>query len=204
MFSLTYGLIQYLLRKDEYHILILGLDKAGKTNLLEKMKTLFTDFMGLDPGTILPTVGLNVGRMEAYGVNLVLWDLGGQAPLRSIWDKYYEETHAVMYVVDASDRNRFEESKNAMERVLGSRELFGVPVLLVANKHDVEGALNGPELAEQFGVGKVDSRPCKVQAMSARTGYGVNEGISWLVNTMKKHPRVIKIDTRSKPRLSYS
>lgn len=120
MFSLVYGLIQYLLRKDEFHILIVGIDKGGKTNLLEKMKTLYTDAMGLDSSKILPTVGLNVGRMESCGTKLVLWDLGGQTGLRSIWDKYYDETHAVIYVVDASAPERFDESKIAMEKVRGN------------------------------------------------------------------------------------
>lgn len=105
------------MRKDEFHILILGIDKAGKTNVLERMKTLYTDALGLEPAKILPTVGLNVGRLEASGSKLVLWDLGGQPGLRAIWDKYYEETHALVYVVDASAPERFDESKLAMERV---------------------------------------------------------------------------------------
>ncbi len=44
------------LLQDEYHVLILGLDKAGKTNVLERLKTMFTSLTGLDPGKILPTV----------------------------------------------------------------------------------------------------------------------------------------------------
>lgn len=38
MFSLLYGLWEYVWRKEELRILILGLDKAGKTSLLEKVK----------------------------------------------------------------------------------------------------------------------------------------------------------------------
>ncbi len=54
---------------------------------------MFTQSIGLDPGKILPTVGLNVGRIEAHTHNLVFWDLGGQSGLRSIWEKYYSEAH---------------------------------------------------------------------------------------------------------------
>lgn len=75
----------------------------------------------MGPLQVLPTVGLNIARFNAYGFPLVFWDLGGQAGLRSIWDKYYGECHALMYVVDASDRGRLEEAKGCLDRALGEQ-----------------------------------------------------------------------------------
>lgn len=121
MFSLCFGFWDYVFKKEEVHILILGLDKAGKTTLLEKLKSYFADYLGLEPEQILPTVGLNVGRMEAYNTQLIFWDLGGQSGLRSIWDKYYGESHAILYVVDAADAGRFQESKDALQKVRPAR-----------------------------------------------------------------------------------
>lgn len=46
MFSLIYGFVEYMCKQDEFHVLILGLDKAGKTNVLEKLKTLLSDLNG--------------------------------------------------------------------------------------------------------------------------------------------------------------
>ena len=125
MFSLFGGCYEYLVRKEELHILIVGLDHAGKTALLERLKTLYTDSPELEAEKILPTVGLNIGRFEAHGSPLVLWDLGGQAGLRSIWDKYYGEAHALLYVVDATDPGRLEEAKTALHRALGARGFCG-------------------------------------------------------------------------------
>lgn len=190
MFTLLYGFFEYLFRKDEFHILILGVDKAGKTNVLERLKTIYSSIIGLDPGKILPTVGLNVGRVEVHNSSLVFWDLGGQTGLRSIWDKYYEESHAIIYVVDSENKARFDESKAALDRVLGSRELIGAPLLLLANKQDLEGAASPQAVAEQFGIGKVDSRPVKVQPVCAYTGQGLREGVAWLVEAIKRSPRV--------------
>ena len=65
---------------------------------------------GTDPEKILPTVGLNVGRMHAHQAPLIFWDLGGQAGLRSIWDKYYAESHAIVYVVDSGVAQRPSDS----------------------------------------------------------------------------------------------
>lgn len=79
---------------------------AGKTTLLERLKGTYTGFPGLEPDKVLPTVGLNVGRLRAFGADFMLWDLGGQSGLRSIWDKYYSDSHAVLFVVDSSTPER--------------------------------------------------------------------------------------------------
>ncbi|GBF91820.1 hypothetical protein Rsub_04925 [Raphidocelis subcapitata] len=193
MFSLLYGFVEFVLRREEFRILFVGLDKSGKTNAVERLKTLLTDSLGLEPPRIVPTVGLNVGRMEAFGSNLVLWDLGGAAGLRSIWDKYYSDSHAVVFVVDASNRGRLEEAKAAFDRVMGARDLGGAPVLVLANKQDAEGAAGLTEVAEALGLagggGPAGGAPCIVQPASAHTGLGLAEGLKWLVDAVKKSPR---------------
>lgn len=85
----------------------------GQT-LLEKLRTLFTETRGLDPEKIIPTVGMNILKMEALQAKLVIWDLGGQGGLRSIWDKYFDETNALIWVVDASDRVRLRDSQEVV------------------------------------------------------------------------------------------
>lgn len=133
MFGLAYGCLEQALRKEELHILILGLDRAGKTTVLEKMKEMH-GMPGLEWDKILPTVGLNVGRIDAHGCLLIFWDLGGQVGLRTIWDKYYDEAHAVVYVVDAADADRLETAKAALDTALGHRDLVSAPLLVLANK----------------------------------------------------------------------
>ncbi|KMT17193.1 hypothetical protein BVRB_2g038960 [Beta vulgaris subsp. vulgaris] len=88
----------------------------------------------LPPDRIVPTVGLTIGRIEVGNTKLVFWDFGGQPGLRSIWEKYYEESHAVIYVLDANAPSRFEDSKSALEKVLRHQDLQGVPLLIIVNK----------------------------------------------------------------------
>lgn len=111
-------------------------------------------------------------------------------PLR---DKYYNESHAVVYVVDAASRARFDESKAALDRILGSGELYGAPLLIMANKQDIENVADAQEVSDYFGIGKLDSRPCKVIPVCAYTGQGLKEGVEWLAESIRTSTRVARL-----------
>ena len=77
MYTLFSGLYRHLTQKDDYFVLILGLDNAGKTTFLESAKTKFTkDYRGVNPSKITSTVGLNIGKIDVKGIRLNFWDLG--------------------------------------------------------------------------------------------------------------------------------
>ncbi|XP_034495724.1 ADP-ribosylation factor-related protein 1 isoform X3 [Ailuropoda melanoleuca] len=136
MYTLLSGLYKYMFQKDEYCILILGLDNAGKTTFLEQSKTRFNkNYKGMSLSKITTTV---VGTVDVGKARLMFWDLGGQEELQSLWDKYYAECHGVIYVIDSTDEERLSESKRAFEKMITSEALDGVPILVLANKQDVE------------------------------------------------------------------
>jgi ADP-ribosylation factor related protein 1 len=95
MYTLLSGLYKQYTQKEEFNsihltntqVIILGLDNAGKTTLLERIKHIFLG-AGLDPSRIAPTVGLNIGKVDIGSHRLNFWDLGGQASLKRIWTKY--------------------------------------------------------------------------------------------------------------------
>ncbi|XP_042062555.1 ADP-ribosylation factor-related protein 1-like isoform X1 [Salvia splendens] len=156
---------------------------------LEKVKSQYSNLEGLPPDRIVPTVGLNIGRVEASNTKLVFWDLGGQPGLRSIWEKYYEEAHAVVYVIDASCQSRFEDSKSALEKVLRHEDLQGAPLLILANKQDCEGAVPADELSQYLDLKKLNERVYAFQAVSATDGLGIKESVNWLVDAMERSER---------------
>ncbi|KAJ1564588.1 hypothetical protein HK405_014483, partial [Cladochytrium tenue] len=170
MYTLLSGLYELYSRKDDFYILILGLDSAGKTTLLERIKATYTGLRPIPPDKIGPTVGLNISRVEVGRVRLNFWDLGGQPGLRGLWDKYFAEAHAVVFVVDASDEGRVEEAKEAFGRVIAARELDGVPLLVLANKADRPAAVSAQGmrliLADlAVGLGARDSKVLGVSAL---------------------------------------
>ncbi|EFN63993.1 ADP-ribosylation factor-related protein 1 [Formica fusca] len=193
MYTLLHGLYKYLVQKDEYFILILGLDNAGKTTYLEAAKTKFTkNYKGMNPSKITTTVGLNIGKIDIAGVSFNFWDLGGQEELQSLWDKYYAESHAVIYIVDSSDRDRIPDSKEAFDKVISSEHLTGVPLLVLANKQDVPDCMGVREVKPIFNQSAhlIGRRDCMVMPVSALNGDGVDEGIHWLVDCVKRNSDV--------------
>ncbi|XP_068644143.1 uncharacterized protein [Aristolochia californica] len=197
MFSLFYGIWKYMFSKTEFHVLILGIDKAGKTTLLEKLKTLYSNLEGLPPDRIVPTVGLNICRIEASNTKLVFWDLGGQMGLRTIWEKYYDESHAIIYVIDAACPSRFEDSKSALEKVLRHGDLQGAPLLILANKQDLSGAVSADELSRYLDLKELDERPYMFEAVSAYDGTGIRDSIDWLVDAMGRSKRTETLSIRA-------
>ena len=120
MFSLIVGFWKLFFRRSEFQVLIVGVDGAGKTSVLEQIKAIYNGLEPLPPGKIPPTVGLNIGRVRADRANLIFWDLGGARSLRSLWEKYYNEAHGLLYV--------------AMSRV-GDRNDVRIMVLDMAEHH---------------------------------------------------------------------
>ncbi|KAH9033259.1 P-loop containing nucleoside triphosphate hydrolase protein [Lactarius pseudohatsudake] len=152
MYHLLKGLHEYLTRKDEFSVIIIGLDGAGKTTLLEKIKTMYNDTPGLSPDKIAPTVGQNIGKITLPSAELQFWDLGGQRGIRTIWPKYYGDCHAVVYVVDAVDHERLSEGWEVFDAVLSAPQILGVPLLLLANKQDRPGSLSVTEIRNDYEV----------------------------------------------------
>ena len=69
MYTLLSGLYNHITQKEDFYVLILGLDNAGKTTFLESAKTKFTkEYNGIKPSKITSTVGLNIGQIDVNGI----------------------------------------------------------------------------------------------------------------------------------------
>ncbi|KAI8872655.1 P-loop containing nucleoside triphosphate hydrolase protein [Ramicandelaber brevisporus] len=189
MYTLLSGLYRHLTRREEFSVVIVGLDNSGKTTLLERIKTLFgSKERSLRPEQIVPTVGLNLGRIELGRSRVRFWDLGGQRELRELWDQYYPQCHAVVFVVDAADPDRLDEVKEADDNIGSSNRgsLGDIPVLMVANKMDRSDALPLENIKEVFNTVFVSmgARDSRVLPTSAINGDGVRAAVEWLFSRM--------------------
>lgn len=112
-----------------------------------------------------------VARVPVEGNKVTMWDLGGQTSLRVIWNRYYSEAHAVMFMVDSEDKKRIEEAKEELQAILSHPELDGAPVVILANKQDLRGAMNEREISTLMEVRSTKARPMAVFPIIAKDGY---------------------------------
>lgn len=192
MFSLLYGFWEYLFHKGNYFILILGLDNSGKTTFLEHARCNFNkNYRRADLNRIASTVGLNVGKIETSGVILNFWDLGGQQELQLLWDKYYQEAHGIIWVVDSSDRKRLDESVAAFRKVIKNDLLANLPLLFVVNKQDLPNAMKPSEVVTAFreSLDSIGDRRFISIPTSALKGDGINKSIGWIGEQVKMSPK---------------
>jgi ADP-ribosylation factor-like protein 3 len=52
----------------------------------------------------MPTQGFNVKSVSKDGFKLNVWDVGGQREIRPYWRNYFDNTDALVYVIDSADR----------------------------------------------------------------------------------------------------
>ena len=127
------------------HIILLGLDGAGKTTILYKLK--------LDETiATIPTIGFNAETVRPVpGFTMAVWDVGGQGKIRPLWRRRFEEIDGIIWVVDWNDHVRLEESRIELMSVLKSNEIQnGVPILVFANKQDLPDAMEPHAIASEL------------------------------------------------------
>ncbi|KAG5204078.1 ADP-ribosylation factor-like protein 11 [Ovis aries] len=158
----------------EAQVVMMGLDSAGKTTLLYKLK-------GHQRVETLPTVGFNVEPLEAPGqACLTIWDVGGQSPLRASWKDYLEGTAVLVFVLDSTDDARLPEAVAELTEVLEDPHLDGVPLLVLANKQEAPHALPLPEIRDRLGLQRFPGLCWELRACSALTGEGLPEALGSL------------------------
>ena len=75
-----------------------------------------------------------------------VWDIGGQKAIRPYWKNYYENTDGMVFVVDSSDEERLKECTEELGALLTEEGLVKVPLLVYANKQDLQFALEAEEI----------------------------------------------------------
>mmetsp|Transcript_50320 Transcript_50320/g.133621 ORF Transcript_50320/g.133621 Transcript_50320/m.133621 type:complete len:181 (-) Transcript_50320:202-744(-) len=169
------------LRRSDSRVLLLGLDGAGKTTILYRMK------LG-EPVSTIPTIGFNVEVVRYKNLAFTVWDVGGQERIRQLWKEFYPGTRAVIFVVDSSDTDRLDEARGELVSLLSEEQLRGAVLLVFANKQDLPLARTAAELTDHFGLEAVHHQWC-IQPCCGITSEGLLEGLDWLSRAIRSDMR---------------
>ncbi|XP_056415314.1 ADP-ribosylation factor-like protein 13B isoform X2 [Hyla sarda] len=186
-------------------LVMVGLDNAGKTATVKGIQ-------GESPQDVAPTVGFSKADIRQGRFDITMFDLGGGKQIRGIWKNYYAESYGVVFVIDSSDVDRMEETKETVAEVLRHPRIAGKPVLVLANKQDREGAMAEADIIEFLSLEKLvnDNKClCQIEPCSAALGYGkkidshIRKGLNWLLEVIAKdfealHERVQKETTEQR------
>lgn len=175
------------------HVVVIGLDSAGKTSLLYRLK--LREFV-----ETIPTKGFNMERIKVPMGNsktnttmFQVWDVGGQDKLRPLWKSYTRRTDGLVFVVDAAEAERMEEAKVELHRITRSAENQGVPVLVLANKQDLDGAASASEVEKVLALHELSSSTLHhTQGCSALDGQGLQPGLEKLYEMILRRKKMLR------------
>ncbi|XP_045197191.1 ADP-ribosylation factor D-like [Mercenaria mercenaria] len=187
----------------EPRVLMLGLDSAGKTTILYKAKLDDTIFANVPPR------GINIELMTPRrGARIQVYDMPGSKLTRYLWSNWFKCTEAVVYVVDSADSVRIDEAKFELHELLQSRDLRRVPLIVVANKQDSDGAMNTEVISAELDLTSIQDRDWSIHGTYALKGTGIKQVFQDVVDKIKafrhyKSGLVVK-DVKSKQKVEKS
>ena len=103
-----------------------------------------------------------------------------QVKIRTLWRHYYQDTQGLIFVVDSNDRERIEEARDELHRMLAEEELTNAVFLVFPNKQDLPQAMTTSEVTEKLGLHTLKSRTWMIQGACATTGDGLYEDVEWI------------------------
>lgn len=178
MFNIVRWFYDWLLRlfwATEINVTIVGLQNAGKTSLL---RVLAGGEFTIDS---IPTIGFNMDRVQKGHVSLKCWDIGGQPRFRSMWERYCRDVNAIVFVVDAADREAMPVASEELHNLISKSSLEGIPLLVLGNKSDLSGKMSVDELIEELDLKRVTHREISCYGISAKEETNLDAVLQWLI-----------------------
>lgn len=158
------NILKRIFTKDQ-KVVITGLDNAGKTTMVSFLKT----------GTFqehTPTMGKEQTTMEVQDIRMNILDMGGQKDFRSLWLGEINDADCVIFMVDAHAQERLEEAKKELWKFIDL--LDDTPLIVFANKYDLDPVASIEEIIKKLDLHKLDS--FEILPVSCKTGYGLVNG----------------------------
>eukprot|EP00123_Amoebidium_parasiticum_P001295 comp12353_c0_seq1/m.7217 comp12353_c0_seq1/g.7217 ORF comp12353_c0_seq1/g.7217 comp12353_c0_seq1/m.7217 type:complete len:194 (-) comp12353_c0_seq1:74-655(-) len=180
MFSFFQSILDFFRRlfwKEEMELTLVGLQNSGKTTFVNVIAS------GNYTEDMLPTVGFNMRKVTKGNVTIKLWDIGGQPRFRTMWERYCRGVNAIVYMVDAADRDpeKIKQSSHELHQLLDKPQLAGIPILLLGNKNDMPNAMTVEEIIEKWELKTLLGREVCCYSISCKNQNNIDITLQWLM-----------------------
>ena len=168
------------LSKPQVRVLVVGLDNSGKTTIIHRLKPKST---AVDE--CVPTVGFKIESFSKSNINFTAFDMSGAGRYRNLWEHYYRDSDAIVFVIDCADKLRICVVKEELDRLNAHPDTERKPILFFANKMDVSGHLQPVECVQTLELDRIKNRTWHITPSNARTGEGLEAGVQWLSERLR-------------------
>ncbi|KAF7211704.1 ADP-ribosylation factor-like protein 6 [Nothobranchius furzeri] len=175
-------LVGWLGLKKEVNVLCLGLDNSGKTTIINRLKP-----SNAQVQDIVPTIGFSIEKFKTSSLSFTVFDMSGQGRYRNLWEHYYKDGQAIIFVIDSADQLRMVVAKEELETLLNHPDIKHrrIPILFFANKMDVRDALSSVRVSQLLCLDNIKDKPWHICATDALKGDGLQDGVEWLQDQIK-------------------
>ncbi|CBY19390.1 unnamed protein product [Oikopleura dioica] len=173
--------LKALFFKEEMELSLVGLQYSGKTTFVNVIAS------GSYTEDTIPTVGFNMRKVQKGNVSIKIWDIGGQPRFRTMWERYCRGVNVIVYMVDAADHDKIEQTTRELHELLDKPSLQGMPVLVLGNKNDLPNALDVDSLTDKLNLDRIDDREVAVYTISCKNKNNLDVVLQWLTTKAKKN-----------------
>ena len=162
-----------LFYSKELSIAIIGLPSAGKTTLVRAMSNEDTE-------QVVPTIGVLHTSIKVGGLTFNISDIAGNKNAQVLWEDYCKGSNVIIYVIDSADQEAVTASEQQLDSLINDDNLNGIPILVIANKQDLPGALSGEDIISKLKLQDISDRKIRVFCTSAKLKTHVSDIIQWI------------------------
>ena len=156
-------------------LLLLGLDNAGKTTLLHRLRT---GQIRNYPPTDRPSL---TEKFTISGITFSAWDLGGHEAVRHLWSDYAPECKALLFLIDASDVERLEEAGYELDALIAEGIIGAdIPIAILLNKCDLPSARPSADVCDKIQYKDFRTETMRIFRISVLKGEGYQEAFQWI------------------------
>eukprot|EP00055_Hartaetosiga_balthica_P000580 m.136965 g.136965 ORF g.136965 m.136965 type:complete len:184 (+) comp11093_c0_seq1:76-627(+) len=171
--------IKSLFWKEEMELTLVGLQNSGKSTFVDVIAS------GQYNEDMQPTIGFNMRKVTKGNVTIKLWDIGGQARFRSMWERYCRGVQTIIFMVDAADPKKIEAAKEELMGLLQKPQLNGIPVLVLGNKNDLPNAVNVEDLIALLSLKDIADREVCCYSISCKNQNNLDITLKWIMQHSK-------------------